>query len=233
MTETLQTNGAQRKAPEVRRVFGYFEVVFDALYLIAAAVIGFFILKNAAAAAQTLAGVAALVLAGGDLFHLAPRIAAVLTGSDAKIQKALGAGKLITSVTMTAFYLLLWHIGLLLFAPAVSAGWTALVYALAAVRVALCCFPQNRWFEAAPPVKWGVYRNVPFALLGAVVAVLYGTSAQAFPALRLMWLAVTLSFAFYLPVVLWANKNRRLGMLMLPKTGMYMWILCMLASLSP
>lgn len=231
MTKSTQMRQPQESAPEVRRVFGYFEVVFDAVYLITAVFLGFHILKDAVATAQTLAGIAAFVLAGGDLFHLAPRVATVMRGSSRRLKTALGAGKLITSVSMTVFYLLLWHIGLLLHSPALPTAWTWLVYALALARVALCCFPQNRWFEDSPPVRWGVYRNIPFLLLGVAVAVLYGAGVHNPSSLRWMWLAVTLSFAFYLPVVLWANKNRKLGMLMLPKTGMYVWILCMLASL--
>ena len=34
-------------------------------------------------------------------------------------------------------------------------------------------------------------------------------------------------FAFYLPVVLWADISPIIGMLMLPKTCMYMWIVVM------
>ena len=43
----------------------------------------------------------------------------------------------------------------------------------------------------------------------------------------LMWLAVLLSFGFYIPVVLWAHTVPVIGMLMLPKTVMFIWIICM------
>jgi hypothetical protein len=39
-----------------------------------------------------------------------------------------------------------------------------------------------------------------------------------------MALAVVLSFAFYIPVVLWAQVNMLIGMLMIPKTLAYLWI---------
>ena len=51
---------------------------------------------------------------------------------------------------------------------------------------------------------------------------------RASSTMSLMWLAGALSFAFYLPVALWAGKNRKLGMLMLPKTCMYIWMLLMM-----
>ena len=38
-----------------------------------------------------------------------------------------------------------------------------------------------------------------------------------------MWLTIVLSFAFYLPVVLWADAVPLVGMLMIPKTCAYVW----------
>ena len=37
------------------------------------------------------------------------------------------------------------------------------------------------------------------------------------------WLTIVLSFGFYLPVVLWADVNPLIGMLMIPKTCAYVW----------
>ncbi len=45
-----------------------------------------------------------------------------------------------------------------------------------------------------------------------------------------MYIAVALSFAFYLPVVLFTHIIPMMGMLMLPKTVMYIWIICMFRS---
>lgn len=42
-----------------------------------------------------------------------------------------------------------------------------------------------------------------------------------------MWLAVLLSFAFYLPVVFFEHKRPVLGMLMLPKSCAYIWMIAM------
>ena len=38
-----------------------------------------------------------------------------------------------------------------------------------------------------------------------------------------MWLTIVLSFGFYIPVVLWADVNPLIGMLMIPKTCAYVW----------
>ena len=42
-------------------------------------------------------------------------------------------------------------------------------------------------------------------------------------AFRWMWLTIVLSFAFYIPVVLWADTMPMIGMLMIPKTCAYVW----------
>lgn len=216
----------------MKRVFGTVEAVFDLLYLAAALLIGgWLLLTGGGGPARILAGVMALVLACGDAFHLIPRVLVIRSGEEEKLRPALGLGKQITSITMTFFYLLLWHLGLLLFAPAGAGGWTLLVYLLAASRIVLCLLPQNRWSERYPPVRWAVWRNIPFFLLGAAVAVLFFMERRALPGLRHMWLAIALSFGFYLPVVLWSNKNPRLGMFMLPKTCAYVWMLAMCLAL--
>lgn len=214
----------------MKRVFGRVEAVFDLCYLAAAAVMGLVLLCTAGAdSVRRLAGVMALVLAFGDAFHLCPRVGVIFTGDGGRFAAALGRGKQVTSVTMTVFYVLLWHIGLLRF-PAVPPAATAVLYGLAAVRIVLCLLPQNRWEAESPPVGWGVARNVPFLLQGLLVAGLYWQNGGAQPALSWLWLAILLSFACYLPVVLWSHRNRRLGMLMLPKTCMYLWMIAMFLS---
>ena len=50
------------------------------------------------------------------------------------------------------------------------------------------------------------------------------TSAYA---IILATLAIVLSFAFYIPVVLWADIVPLVGMLMIPKTCAYVWVVWM------
>jgi hypothetical protein len=81
----------------------------------------------------------------------------------------------------------------------------------------LCLLPHNKWQMRYPPLSWAIARNIPFFLQGTLVAGLFCIHRSAVPGLASMWLAVALSFAFYLPVVLWSNKKPKIGILMLPK----------------
>ncbi|MGL5439373.1 MAG: hypothetical protein ACRDA4_03175 [Filifactoraceae bacterium] len=200
------------------------EVVFDSTYLILATGFGIYFLFLGEEKLIRAWGVMALTLAIGDSFHLVPRMAAAITGNSEKYRRAMALGKLLTSITMTLFYLLLWHIGLSLF-NVEFAILTKLVYLLVAIRLILLLCPQNQWTSENPSVSWGIYRNIPFFIEGMMVLVLfakYGTDG-----LSGMWIAILLSFAFYIPVVLWVHKNSKLGMLMLPKTMAYVWIILM------
>ena len=69
--------------------------------------------------------------------------------------------------------------------------------------------PQNQWLSAEAPLSWGIYRNIPFALLGLLMIVLFYQSAKKHNdhAFRWMWLTIALSFGFYIPVVLWSDVD--------------------------
>lgn len=165
------------------------------------------------------------MLGAGDSFHLIPRAFALCTTGLENYTVSLGAGKWITSVTMTIFYVLLYHVWRQRYQVDGRRGLTAVVYGLAGVRIALCMMPQNRWLSAEAPHSWGIYRNIPFALLGFVVIVLFYRSAKVHgdKAFCRMWLTIVLSFGFYIPVVLWADSIPMIGMLMIPKTCAYVW----------
>jgi len=81
------------------------------------------------------------------------------------------------------------------------------------------------WIDVNPPLSWAIYRNIPFALLGFIIIVLFFNSARKNQdkAYRFMWLTIVLSFGFYIPVVLWADVSPLIGMLMIPKTCAYVW----------
>ena len=84
---------------------------------------------------------------------------------------------------------------------------------------------QSQWLTNKTSLTWGILRNVPFALLGLLIIVLFYRSAKdhSDKAFRWMWLTIVLSFGFYIPVVLWADVNPLIGMLMIPKTCAYVW----------
>jgi hypothetical protein len=210
---------------------GYFEAIFDILYLCTALVLGIIILAAAASTAKLLFGIMTLVLVSGDSFHLVPRIASILSGDEDRFRRALGFGKMITSIGMTVFYVLLWHIGILLFLPSGAAVLTGVIYALAALRIVLCIMPQNKWTEDTPLPGWNIYRNLPFFLVGAMAGILFLIYRDTSGPLSLMWLAVLLSFLFYIPVIFLSKRYPKLGMLMIPKTCAYVWIISMGLSL--
>lgn len=216
----------------MKRVFGLFEAVFDVIYLSIALILGIILLSTSASnSLRMLAGIMALVLALGDSFHLIPRISVIFTGREEELRIALGRGKQITSVTMTIFYLFMWEIGKLESSSDIGEIWTYIVYILAIIRIFICILPQNRWKDRYSPVSWGILRNIPFFMLGGIVAALFFIYKNEIVGLSWMWLAIVLSFTFYLPVVLWSNKNPKIGMLMLPKTCAYLWMLVMCLSL--
>ena len=202
------------------------ETSFDIVYLVTVLTLGIQMLRQCGGRAQfRLFGAIAVVLGAGDAFHLVPRAVALCTTGLENFTVALGAGKWITSITMTVFYVLLYYVWRLRYQVSGRRGLTALVWVLAALRIGLCMMPQNRWLSADAPLSWGIWRNLPFAALGIVIIVLFFRSAREHgdKAFRWMWLTIVLSFAFYIPVVLWADAVPMIGMLMIPKTCAYVW----------
>ena len=202
------------------------ESIFDICYLVFAIVSGILLLKNSKGIKYVrIFGIMTLLLGCGDALHLVPRVLNYWTDGD--YTAALGIGKLVTSITMTLFYILIEYARRDRYKIAGEKGVLASVWILGIIRIALCCFPQNGWTSAEPSLLWGILRNIPFALLGILTVVLWLRSAKNDKPLKLMWLAVTLSFLFYIPVVLFAQTMPVIGMLMLPKTCIYIWMIVM------
>ena len=202
-----------------------FETAFDIVYLVSVMTLGIIIVKDSRGNRQfSLFGIMAIVLGAGDAFHLVPRAVALCTTGLESYTAALGFGKLVTSITMTVFYVILYHVWLLRYGKK-ERLLTVSVYALAAIRIILCLMPQNDWLSAASPLSWGIYRNIPFTILGIMMIVLFYREAKANSdtTFRWMWLAITLSFACYIPVVLFSDAVPVTGMLMIPKTCAYVW----------
>lgn len=202
------------------------ETLFDAVYLISVITIGTMMIAGCKGNKQyRLFGIMAVVLGAGDAFHLVPRAFALCTTGLENFTAALGTGKFITSITMTIFYILLYYVWRIRYHVKDQNGITLAVYGLSIARIVLCLFPQNQWLSPSAPLSWGIYRNIPFALLGLVIIVLFYKSAKESQDkdFRNMWLTIVLSFGFYIPVVLWADTIPMIGMLMIPKTCAYVW----------
>lgn len=202
------------------------ESIFDICYLIFAVISGILLLKNSKGKKEIrFYGLMTLLLGCGDAFHLVPRVLNYWLSGDYTV--LLGIGKLITSVTMTVFYLLMEYVRRVRYHIEGEKPLLITVWALSVCRIALCAFPQNGWTSAEPSMLWGILRNIPFAIIGIMTVVLWFKSAKKDKTFKWMWLAVTLSFLFYLPVVLFSQTVPLLGMLMLPKTCMYIWMIVM------
>lgn len=202
------------------------ETLFDAVYLISVITIGIMMIAGCKGNKQyRLFGIMAVVLGAGDAFHLVPRAFALCTTGLENFTASLGMGKFITSITMTIFYIILYYVWRIRYHVKGQNGITLAVYGLSIARIVLCLFPQNQWLSASAPISWGIYRNIPFALLGLVIIVLFYKSAKESQDkdFRNMWLTIVLSFGFYIPVVLWADTIPMIGMLMIPKTCAYVW----------
>ena len=203
-----------------------FETIFDVVYLSTVITLGILMLKGSAGRRQyALYGAMAVTLGCGDAFHLVPRALALCTTGLSAWTAPLGIGKLVTSVTMTAFYVLLYYVWRERYQVKGKKDVTAAVWFLSLSRVALCLMPQNAWTSASAPLSWGIYRNIPFALLGLLIIVLFYRSAKEKKdrPFRSLWLTVVLSFACYIPVVLFADAVPAVGVLMIPKTCAYVW----------
>lgn len=202
------------------------ETLFDVCYLLSVITIGIRMVKSSKNSRQfKLFGWMAIVLGAGDSFHLIPRMIALCTTGLENFTVALGLGKWITSVTMALFYVLLYYVWRERYEIKGQKNLTIAVYLFAAIRIALCMMPQNNWLSADAPLSWGIYRNIPFAVIGLITIVLFYTSAKQNndTAFKWMWMTIVLSFGFYIPVVLWANTIPMIGMLMIPKTCAYVW----------
>ncbi len=205
------------------------ETVFDVLYLGFALVAGLTMLVNGKDPLVKKAGLMAALLGAGDSFHLVPRAYALWTSGLEANAVALGAGKFITSITMTVFYLILYYIWREYYKVTGRKILTGAMWALTVLRIGLCLLPQNQWLTYRQPLLFGALRNLPFAVMGVMMIVLFAGEQKrtADDAFRYMPVAIALSFGFYLPVVLFSGVAPIIGMLMIPKTMAYVWMVSM------
>ncbi len=219
--------------PEILRV--WFEIIFTLSYLVVLWIlVGLMIrrypLLNADRKPQAQVAIAAFaLLALGDSPHIIARVTAYgLGGLDARPVLwgrpvgIVGLGVLATSVTLTAFYVLMLALWRRRFGK--PYGWFEYLLLVAAlVRLVIMACPGNDWQSATSPPDWALYRNLPFLLQGLGVAYLFirdGRAAGDRFGVQLGGL-ILLSYTFYTPVFLFAHQIPLLGMLMLPKTLVY------------
>lgn len=203
-----------------------FESIFDIVYLITVITIGIFmIVKGRKNKQYLLFGIMAVVLGGGDSFHLIPRVISLISGNEEAFLVPLGVGKAITSVTMTGFYILLYYVYRIRYNIKDEKYIHISLYLLSVLRIVLCLLPQNEWTSAEPPLYMGIIRNIPFLIIGIIIIVLFFIQARKNndKSFRFMYLTIVLSFGFYIPVVLVSHLYPMVGLLMVPKTCAYVW----------
>lgn len=199
-----------------------FESLFDVSYLVLVVAFGVRLLLEKKPGAK-LFGLMAIILGAGDAFHLLPRVISHLSpaGFEGHIF-ALSWGKFVASITMTIFYLLYFH-----FYQNQSGDKdkrkTFLMYALAFLRIVIVLLPQNNWGTTLGNYAFGIYRNIPFTIMGLLLIV-WTFQKKDVPALKHNYWLIFLSFLFYIPVVLFSQTVPIVGALMLPKTLAYLFL---------
>ena len=206
------------------------EAIFDTGYLLfdLIAAILFFVLSKGSTL-FVLYGILTLTLCGGDAFHLVPRVIRAFRGTSPKLQRQLGIGLQVSSITMTAFYILLLYIWKLTFPElAAPAALEVIIWVSAVIRMVICLLPQNNWCGEEGNLKLSVLRNAVFAVTGIGVILLYALSGNTYGYhMTRMVAAIIISFGCYLPVTLLSKKLPKVGLLMIPKTCAYIWIIVM------
>lgn len=206
------------------------EVVFDLSYLLFDLIAGILFLRYSKGNTLfILYGILTLTLCGGDAFHLLPRVFQAVKGPSEKVKRQMGKGLQISSITMTIFYILLLYIWKFTFyemkAPLAV---EIMIWLSAIIRILICLLPQNNWCEDEGNKKLSIIRNGVFALTGIGIILLYAKSANTYGyhMTRMVW-AILISFGCYLPVTLLSEKYPKVGILMIPKTCAYVWMIIM------
>jgi hypothetical protein len=172
------------------------------------------------------------LLALGDTGHVGFRVLAYALGGLETTVPVLGrdiglvgVGALSTAITVTFFYMLVLEAWRVRFGQRYHA-FAYLLLAAGIVRLGLMAPAINAWNSVVPPQPWGTIRNLPLILQGLGAAYLILRDAARQRDRTFIWVGgmILVSFACYMPVILWVQRNPLLGMLMIPKTLAYVAI---------
>ena len=112
----------------------YGESLFDIVYILLAIIMGIKILLSKSKSSK-LMGSSVLILGLGDAFHLIPRILNYFVNYDFNMY--LGIGKLVTSITMTIFYIFMYFIYLKVYNNKENKNVTFSIWILSIIRIIL------------------------------------------------------------------------------------------------
>ncbi|MRS04001.1 hypothetical protein EG832_12395 [bacterium] len=217
-------------------VIALFETLFDVVYLLL--VWGMVILmtlkmskvNEADRKTANLIRLAFILLAAGDTGHVGFRVLAQVTDTLDKPVMIFGApmhliglGMMTTAFTVTMFYMvfiLVWQSR----NQQKGTWFTNLLLAFGVIRIIFMALPANQWGDLVPPQPISLYRNLFLIVQGlGLLGLLFYSASQKKDKLftAIAWMIV-LSFAFYTPVILFAQQIPMIGMLMIPKTIAYL-----------
>lgn len=207
----------------------YFESVFDIVYLVSVLLISVVIIRKGVKEQSTpimIFGIMGFLLGFGDSFHLVPRIIAHLTTGLEDYQTALGIGKLITGITMTVFYYLIYQYYVLT-GNHKNQKVHIVIISLIVIRFILLALPGNDWYHNGSDLLYGILRNVPFAILGGLIVYLFlkEDSTEYHTQFHKMGIWIIVSFVCYTITILGSSTYPILGAFMLPKTVAYFIII--------
>ena len=171
-------------------------------------------------------------LALGDTGHVGFRVLGYAgSGLDARLSlfgqeiSLVGLGALATAITVTIFYVLMLEVWRVRFDR--RYGWFEyLLLAAAGLRLLLMIPAANQWTSGVPPQPWSLYRNLPLTVLGLGIAYLILRDARRAGDRPFTWIGISIlvSYACYIPVILFVQQAPIVGMLMIPKTVAYVAI---------
>jgi len=204
------------------------EIIFDVLYLATIWIlVGLMLFKRSNLLPEEksigkLFIAALLLLALGDTGHVGFRVVAYFSGGLEANSSLTGIGAFATAVTVTFFYMLVAEIWRKRFDKKRGGIWWGLII-VGVIRLIIMLPAGNQWSGSDVPFDWSLARNIPLMIQGLTVAglLLAGGIKRKDRLAKNVGICIFISYAFYLPVILFVHKIPMLGMLMMPKTLAY------------
>jgi len=214
------------------------EIIFNITYLIVVwgLVITMFLRRGELSAEKrhlaNLIIAAFALLALGDTGHVGFRVwAYALDGLESQVTilgrsiSLVGVGALMTAVTVTLFYMIMLEVWRVRF----NRRYGTFEYFLlitGATRLYMLTLSINEWWRVVPEQPWSTIRNIPLMILGLGLAYLILRDSIANNDTTFRWIGVSIlvSYACYIPVILFVQQAPMIGMLMIPKTVAYLAI---------
>jgi len=207
----------------------WLEVIFDVFYLVAIWTIVYLMwkkkgnLEDSTKRIGELFLLAFFLLALGDTGHVGFRVVAYALGGLEANEMLVGLGSFVTAVTVTFFYMIVAEIWRVRFNKERNILWWSFIV-IGFLRLIIMLPTGNGWGTSPTPFNWSLARNIPLMIQGIGIAIFILRDSiktkDTFSRNISIWIFV--SYACYLPVILFVNKVPMLGMLMMPKTLAYL-----------